>query len=145
MTGKSIGLQLRRNGFKLTPQRRAIIDVISGSEEHLTPSDIYSRLQHKYPGIGLVTVYRTLELLENSGLLCEVHIGDTCRSYLKRKRPGEHHHHLVCAGCGKVVDFVDCELGDLENRLTSETGFSIDSHLLEFMGRCASCRKLVSK
>ncbi|MCX6004829.1 MAG: Fur family transcriptional regulator [Chloroflexi bacterium] len=139
MTSKSIAAELRKRGFKLTPQRRAIIDVINESEEHLTPSDIYSRLQHKYPGIGLVTVYRTLELLESSGLLCEVHIGDTCRSYLTR--PGGHHHHLVCRGCGKVVDFTDCELDGLENRLVNETGFEIDRHLLEFMGRCINCRK----
>ena len=141
MTGKDITLELRKRGFKLTSQRRAIIDVLSGSEEHLTPADIHAKLRHKHPGVGLVTVYRTLELLQGSGLLCEVHIGDSCHSYLKRKRPGEHHHHLVCHDCGRVVDFTDCELDKLEKRLARDTGFIINRHLLEFMGRCQRCQE----
>jgi len=140
MTGKAIAAELRKNGFKLTPQRRAIIEVISASREHLTPADIYSRLREKNEGIGLVTVYRTLEMLQENGLLCEIHIGDSCRSYLTRVG-GYHHHHLVCDVCGKVVDFSDCELDKLENRLTRETGFKINRHLLEFMGRCNKCRQ----
>ncbi len=138
MTGKLIAAELKRKGFKLTPQRRAIIEVISQSQEHLTPADIYSKLKAKHRSIGLVTVYRALDMLERSGMLCEVHIGDTCRSYLKR--PGGHHHHLICKGCDKVVDFSDCELDDLEQRVTKETGFSIDRHLLEFLGRCPECQ-----
>ncbi len=138
MTGKLVAAELKRKGFKLTPQRRAIIGVISQSQEHLTPADIYAKLKAKHRGIGLVTVYRALNMLERSGMLCEVHIGDTCRSYLKR--PSGHHHHLVCKGCGKVVDFSDCELDDLEQRVTQDTGFRIDRHLLEFLGRCPECQ-----
>jgi len=134
---KAIAEELRKKGFKLTPQRRAIIEIIIGSQGHLTPSDIYEKLKDRHSGIGLVTVYRTLDVLQDSGMLCEVHIGDTCRSYLKR--PGGHHHHLICNDCGKVVDFMDCELGELEQRLMLETGFKIDRHLLEFMGTCKIC------
>jgi Fur family ferric uptake transcriptional regulator len=140
MLVKEISAELRKRGFKLTPQRKAIITVLGNCSEHLTPADIYARLHKKYPGIGLVTVYRTLELLQESGLLCEVHIGDSCRSYLKRQRPGEHHHHLVCRDCGRVADFKDCELECLKERLEKETGFSISRHLLEFMGLCPQCR-----
>lgn len=138
MTGKEIAADLKRRGYKLTHQRKAIINVLSSSGEHLTPADIYARLKREYPEIGLVTVYRTLELLQESGLLCEIHIGDNCRSYLK-KRADEHHHHLVCSCCGKVVDFTGCELEKLQERLSAETGFKIEKHLLEFMGCCRSC------
>jgi Fur family transcriptional regulator, ferric uptake regulator len=140
MVGKVITAELRKRGFKLTPQRKAIIMVLGSSHEHLTPADIHARLRNKYPGIGLVTVYRTLELLQVNGLLCEVHIGDSCRSYLRRQQPGEHHHHLLCRGCGRVADFKDCELDCLKQRLEKETGFSITRHLLEFMGLCPQCK-----
>lgn len=138
MTGREVAAALKRRGYKLTHQRRAIIDVLSGSGKHLKPADIYARLKTGHPGIGLVTVYRTLELLQESGLLCEVHIGDSCRSYLNKKAD-EHHHHLVCSSCGRVVDFTGCELDELQERLAAETGFKIENHLLEFMGRCSKC------
>jgi Fur family transcriptional regulator, ferric uptake regulator len=140
MKDQEMAVVLKSRGYKLTPQRKAIISVLGSSGEHLTPADIYSRLKEAHSDIGLVTVYRTLELLQKSGLLCEVHIGDTCRSYLK-KRAGGHHHHLVCSNCGKVVDFTGCELQELQDRLSSETGFKIEKHLLEFMGSCRSCQK----
>ncbi len=132
--------ELRKRGFKLTSQRRAIVTVLGNCKEHLRPFDIYNRLHKKYPGIGLVTVYRTLELLQENGLLCEVHIGDSCRSYLKRRQPGEHHHHLICRDCGRVTDFTDCELDNLKLRLERETGYRINRHLLEFMGLCPHCK-----
>ena len=138
MTDREMAAALRSRGYKLTPQRRAIIEVLGGSGEHLTPSDIFTRLRDRQPGIGLVTVYRTLELLQASGLLCEVHIGDSCRSYLKNRANG-HHHHLVCRSCGKVIDFTGCELDSLEKSLSAETGFKIEKHLLEFMGCCRNC------
>jgi len=139
MTGREIAADLKRRGYKLTWQRKAIIAILSGSGEHLTPAGIFDRLKEEHPGIGLVTVYRTLELLQESGMLCEVHIGDSCRSYLKKKAD-EHHHHLVCSNCGKVVDFTGCELEKLQERLSTETGFKIEKHLLEFMGCCRNCR-----
>jgi len=140
MTDKIIAAELRKNGIKLTQQRRAIIEVISSCREHLTPADIFERVKGKNKGIGLVTVYRTLEMLHEQGLLCEVHIGDSCRSYLTRAG-GHHHHHLVCENCGTVVDFSDCKLDDLEDRLVSTTGFTINRHLLEFMGLCSKCQR----
>lgn len=132
---------LKQRGYKLTPQRCAVLGVIALSREHLTPAAIYERVHQEYPGIGLVTIYRTLEILTELGLVCEVHAGGNCRSYLVR-RPAEHHHHLICAGCGAVVDFIDCNLGELEQKLSRETNFEIEGHLLEFLGRCQNCRKV---
>lgn len=141
ITENKIAAALREEGYKLTPQRRAIIAMIISSHEHLTPADIYEKVHREYPAIGLVTVYRTIEVLARLGLLCEVHVGGSCRSYLIR-RPPEHHHHLVCSGCGKVIDFTNCELDALEERLSQETGFKIHSHLLEFLGWCNGCQKM---
>ncbi len=139
-TPKKIESELRRRGFKVTWQRRRIIEAITGVHEHMTPAEIYDVVSRDSPDIGLVTVYRTLEMLAELGLICEVHVGGNCRSYLLR-RPVGHHHHLVCSGCGTVVDFMDCDLSGLEDRIAKDNGFTIDGHILEFIGRCRECSK----
>ena len=139
-TEKKTEQELRNHGYKITPQRLAVISAIAGSHEHLTPAAIYERVHRDYPSIGLVTIYRTLEMLTELDLICETHAGGSCHSYLMR-RPAEHHHHLICSDCGKVVDFTDCDLGDLESRLVKETKFKINGHLLEFIGQCRRCSK----
>ncbi len=136
---RRIAAILRQKGYKITRQRRAIVDVIACSPGHLTPAEIYEGVIRKHPSIGLVTIYRTLDTLAELGLICEVHAGGSCRSYLLR-RPSEHHHHLICSDCGSVVDFSACDLGDLEKKLAEDTGFDIEVHLLEFAGRCPTCR-----
>ena len=138
-TEKKIANILRQHGFKITTQRRIILGAITHSHEHLTPAAIHERVSQEHR-IGLVTIYRTLDILTKLGLICEVHAGDSCRSYLIR-RPLEHHHHLICSDCGTVIDFTDCDLSELEQRLAKETGFQINGHLLEFLGQCENCLK----
>ncbi|MFO8102193.1 MAG: Fur family transcriptional regulator [Dehalococcoidia bacterium] len=130
---------LSSNGYKITPQRRAVLKAIAGSREHLTPAAVYKRAAGEDPKVGLVTVYRTLEMLSELGLICRVHRGGRSRSYTLA--PIGHHHHLICTECGAVTDFTDCDLGELERRLSSATGFKIEGHLLEFFGICGSCQK----
>jgi len=138
-TERKVIAALREYGYKLTAQRRAVIRVIASTQDHLTPTTIYDKVHQDQPDIGLVTVYRTLEILDKLGLICEVHVGGSCRSYLAR-RPAEHHHHLLCSNCGLVIDFANCDLGQLERRLSSETGFKMEGHLLEFLGLCPDCQ-----
>jgi Fur family ferric uptake transcriptional regulator len=139
-TGNQVKSILRRRGFKITPQRLAILDAVTSSHEHLTPAEIYNRVSREHPGIGLVTVYRTLDIFTELGLICEMHLGGNCHSYLMR-RPSVHHHHLICSDCGTVIDFTDCNLDELEERLTRETDFTINGHVLEFLGQCPDCCK----
>ena len=139
-TEKRIESLLRQRGYKITPQRRTILGAITSSHEHLTPAEIHEKVCHKHPGIGLVTIYRTLEILAELGLICEIHGVGNYRSYLMR-RPAEHHHHLVCSDCGTVIDFTDCDLTELEERLAKETSFRISGHILEFVGQCRNCCK----
>jgi Fur family ferric uptake transcriptional regulator len=138
-TEKRIINALRKKHYKITPQRRIIIGVIIDSHGHLTPSAIHKRALREDNSIGLVTIYRTIEILTKLGLICEMHTGEICRSYTMR-RPSEHHHHLICSDCGRVIDFTDCNLDKLERRLTQENHFKIESHLLEFLGQCRECR-----
>jgi Fur family ferric uptake transcriptional regulator len=130
---------LRKHGYKLTPQRRAVIRIIASSPDHLTPADLYQRARQEHPAIGLVTIYRTLDLLAKFGLICELHAGGSCHSYTTSIP--EHHHHLICSHCGEVIDFTGYDLTELEQRLQRETGFEIEGHLLEFIGACRKCQK----
>jgi len=139
LTANRIAGILRERGYKLTPQRHAVLEVIASSHDHLTAEAIHEKALRKSPDIGLVTVYRTLELLSGLNLVCRLHAPDGGRSYMMR-RPTGHHHHLVCSGCGRVVDFTGCYLAELEQRLSRETMFDINSHLLEFYGLCPDCR-----
>jgi len=104
LTDRRIGAILRENGHKLTPQRQAVIAAIAGNRDHVTPTEIHTRVRREHPRVGLVTVYRTLDLLSRLGLICEVHAGGTCRSYLLRRPKDDHHHHLICSRCGTVAE-----------------------------------------
>ena len=133
--------RLKECGYKATPQRIAVLRAIADSKGHLTPTAVYRKVRHEQPNIGLVTVYRTLSLLVELGLICEVHTGENARGYVNS--PLEHHGHLICSDCGAVVDFTGCNLKALEQRLSSETGFAIEGHLLDFFGYCQDCQKTV--
>jgi len=138
LTANKIAGILRQNGYRLTPQRHAILRAIAGSHDHMTPAEICERVRKENPKVGLVTVYRVINLLTELKLVCRVNLRGNSQSYLMR-RPLEHHHHLVCSQCGRVVDFTDCDLSYLEQRLSRETGFKIEGHLLEIYGRCPEC------
>ncbi len=129
---------LRQQGYKLTPQREAVLEAIFNSPGHLTPAEIYEQVHRTHPGIGLVTVYRTLNTLVKLGLVCEVHAGGKTPHYVAGNL--KHHGHLICSKCGKVVDFTGCGLEELERRLARETGFKIEGHLLQFFGSCRDCQ-----
>lgn len=140
LTERKIATNLKQHSYRLTPQRRAVIQTIASAQDHLTPAAIYKKVHQEHLGVGLVTIYRTLDLLAGLGLICEVHTRGGHRSYLMR-RPVEHHHHLICSGCGTVIDFTDCNLAPLKQRLSRKTGFDIEDHLLEFTGLCPTCQK----
>jgi Fur family ferric uptake transcriptional regulator len=136
---KKIATILRKHGYKFTPQRRVVIQAIASSQDHLTPAAIYEKVHQEHLSIGLATIYRTLDILTKLGLICELHAGGSCHSYTTSA--SEHHHHLICSNCGKVIDFSGYDLSLLEQRLSLETGFEINDHLLEFTGLCQACQK----
>jgi Fe2+ or Zn2+ uptake regulation protein len=129
---------LQGRGLKATPQRLVVLEAIDSASGYFTPQELYERLRAKRPGIGLVTVYRTLNALTGAGLVCEIESPGKAHRYVQRK-PLAHHHHLVCETCARVVDFGDCDLSELAGRLSRETGFEIRGHSLEFHGRCPAC------
>jgi Fur family transcriptional regulator, ferric uptake regulator len=144
LTANRIAGLLREQGYRLTPQRHAVLKALAASHECLTPAAILEKAREFSPEIGRVTVYRTLDILSTHGLVCRVHAPDGCRAYTMT-RPSGHHHHLVCSECGATVDFSECDLRDLEERLARETGFELTGHLLEFYGMCPKCRSHASR
>lgn len=139
-TRKEVGAILQRHGYKLTRQRRAIIEAIIASQDSLTPATLHAKVHRDHPDIGLVTVYRTLEILAELELICELHGGGACHRYTIGQ-PKQHHHHLVCSGCNSVTDFTRHNFSTLEQNLTQRSGFRIDGHLLEFFGLCPTCQE----
>jgi Fur family ferric uptake transcriptional regulator len=140
-TEGGIKTTLKQHRYKLTRQRRLIISEFASSEDFVTPADLYNKLQKNHPDIGMVTVYRTLDMLDKLGLAYKVHAGGDCHSY--KINTVERHHHLLCSNCGAVINFTcsEKELTVLEGKITAETGFAIKNHILEFVGYCQKCNK----
>ena len=137
MPVKEIVQKLRLAGHKVTPQRITIIKSFMESAELLTPAALFEKVHDLDSTIGEVTVYRTLNILSGLGVICMIHTGDNCHSYISR--PPEKHGHMICSACGKVLNFTNCDVSDLEKRLTKETGFKIEEHRLDFYGHCREC------
>ncbi|MBI3960006.1 MAG: transcriptional repressor [Chloroflexi bacterium] len=128
--------RLRAAGYRLTPARLAVLAVVETSHAHLTPALVLDEAKTHAPQIGRATVYRTLELLTELGVLRPIYLGDG-GVYFIRAEGG--HHHLVCTGCGQMVEFDECMAEEMIHDLQERFGFQIDSHLLEFHGRCPAC------
>ncbi len=129
--------KMRRSGHKITPQRVTIVKAILESEGLVTPSDLFNKARRADPAVGEVTVYRTVNILSQLGLVCTVPTAGNAHGYVVR--PSGHHDHLICSGCGKVVDFKDCNVSALEKRLATDTGFVIKEHRLDLYGLCPKC------
>ena len=140
--------EFRGCGYRMTIPREIILQVLDESKEHLSAEDIYMGVHHVYPAIGLATVYRTLDLLVNMGLVARLDFGDGRARYeLTRgsKEPVHHHHHLICTKCGRVIDYIDFIDEELElfkrteRTLSKKYNFEIKSHKVQFYGLCDKC------
>jgi Fur family ferric uptake transcriptional regulator len=125
-------------GLRLTRSRQAVLEVLAAASEQLKVAEVHRRARKIDPGIGLASVYRTMDLLAQLALVKPLHTEHRHRHYVRAD--GRHGHHLVCTGCGLAVEFADCRLERLMQRLARRTRFRIDSHFMEFFGRCADCR-----
>ncbi len=134
-------------GYRITAGREAIIEALAQTHDHLSAEDLYSRIHDRNPNVGLTTIYRTLDMLVNSGLVFKFDFGDGKARYELTEGPkgAHHHHHLVCTGCKRVIDytdFIDDEvelLHRIEKGLSKKYTFKIDNHLIQFYGLCQSC------
>ena len=131
------GPPLRARGYRMTPQRLAILHVLHHAGTHLSPSDVYRQAKKELPGLTEPTVYRTLEFLAQIGLARPAHTGNGRLTY---ELAGEDHHHIVCRSCGNEVEVEHSLLESLYHKLESTTGYlRIDSHMT-FFGVCPDCQ-----
>jgi len=127
----------RGHGLPLTVQRRAILAVLAGRDDHPTADDVFAAVQQRLPGVSRTTVYRVLDTLVGIGVACRVaHPGAAVRFDAKVHR----HHHLVCRRCGRVRDLEDHALNTLRLPRVRRGGFEVDDYSIHFMGLCADCR-----
>lgn len=130
---------LARKSLKMTPQRRLILEVFLSEEGHLASEDLYNKVKREDRSIGQATVYRTLKLLDESGLAKAVHFGDGVTRY-EKKYGADHHDHIICEVCGKTLEVVDERIEKLQDELARQHGFELTGHKMYLYGVCADCR-----
>jgi len=136
-------------GYRETRPRRAILEVLGKTNEHLSAEDVYLAVHKFYPNIGLTTVYRNLELMAAMGMVVKFEFGHGRAKYeLADAYSGKgHHHHLVCKTCSRIIDYSDFMkdevqfLKNTEKGLSKKYDFDIADHLIQFYGYCRTCRK----
>jgi len=129
---------LREAGYRLTKPRLAVLQVLQENNGYLSPTEIYERGRALYPSLGLVTVYRTLETLDELGLARRVHGQGSCHSYARADSASGH--YLVCHRCGQVIEFPCQGMEGLIEAVQQQSGFTVEEHLLELVGLCPACQ-----
>ncbi|MFC1984311.1 Fur family transcriptional regulator [Chloroflexota bacterium] len=134
-----IASKLSELGYRLTPQRMMVLSAIENSDDHISAEEIYAQIVTKYPQVNISTVYRTLELLKQLGLVTETDLGGGRVRYHSAEKG--HHHHLVCEKCGEIIDVDESTLTRLQDVLLHRYNFSARLSHLAIFGLCESCRK----
>jgi Fur family ferric uptake transcriptional regulator len=129
--------QLSASGHKLTQPRLAVLRAVSALEGSFTVNDIEQWLIRQRQSPGIASIFRTVKLLTELGMLQRIHGVDDCHRYSLSRG---HEHHLICIVCGALAAFDDCELRAMVERLEARTGYRVERHLLEFFGRCPRCQ-----
>jgi Fur family ferric uptake transcriptional regulator len=129
---------LQEHGYRLTPARQAILVALASSRGHVSADALVEIVHQGAPNVGRMTVYRTLDLLTELGLLRPVYQGTAAAHYIFMDQG--HHHHFVCVTCNEVIEFDACVLKEIEQAVGQHYQFEIQGHLLELYGRCQECR-----
>jgi len=143
-TAEDLSGYLSGQGYKATRQRDLIIRIFSGAGRHLSAEELYVLVKKTEPGIGYATVYRTLKLLSDAGLAQERRFEDGFNRYELREADA-HHDHLICTGCGRILEFENNEIERLQQAVAKKNHFVVTSHKLEIYGLCGNCQKAKKK
>lgn len=135
---------IRSRGLRSTLQREQILDIFLSTERHISAEELYVLVKKHDARIGCTTVYRTMRLFAECGLCGRIDFGDGVARYEHRYNH-EHHDHLVCTRCGRLVEVVDPEIERLQGRLFASHGFYPERHRMELYGVCRRCKRLPGK
>lgn len=130
--------QLHDNGYRITAARRAVVETVERSTHALTPIEVYDLARERYRALGLVSVYRTLEKLEELGIIQRVHQPMGCQAFISTGKG--HQHLLLCRECGEAVFFEGDDLEALMSSISKKTGYQIQDHWLQLFGLCGNCK-----
>ena len=130
--------KLRERGFRLTPQRMAVLKILAESEQHPSVEQIYDRMKPDFPMTSLATVYKTVALLKEMGAVLELGFSDDSNRY-DGSRPYPH-PHLICIKCREIVDIELGILSKLPLEVAQRTGYRIVNHRVDFLGICPDCQ-----
>ena len=132
---------LRENGLKYTKQREVLLEILYNSDRHFTPEALHAEVKAKYPklNVGIATVYRTLNLLEDSGMATSISFGAQGKKFELAHR--DHHDHLICKNCNKIVEFEDHSIEKKQVNIAKANGFTLTGHLMQLYGICNDCAK----
>jgi len=131
---------IQGQGLRRTGQRDLILETFLSTEEHLTIEDLYQLVKRQDPTVGQTTIYRTLKLLTEAGLAREVRFGDN-KTYYEHHYNHEHHDHMICTECGKVIEFFSPDIESLQDQMADNFGFKPTHHSLRLWGLCAECQR----
>jgi len=135
---------LKKKGLKTTRERTALFDEIFSAHRHFDAEDLVIRMRERGTKISRATIYRTLEILHDCGLVGRVRLNEEKYRYERLKR-GEHHDHLVCTSCGKVVEFVDRAIEKRQDAVCRAHDFRATAHSHQIWGLCGACRARAGK
>ncbi|WP_458701101.1 Fur family transcriptional regulator [Sulfurospirillum sp. 1307] len=136
---------LKHNSLKFTKQREAVLKTLYNHDEHFTPESLYLLIKQEYPnlGVGIATIYRTLNLLEESGIVTSLSFGSSGKKYELGNKP--HHDHIICTNCGKITEFSDDEIEKKQLEIAFKYNFKLTGHIMQLYGVCETCQKLQEK
>ncbi len=132
---------LKLNSLKFTKQREAVLRVLYNNEGHFTPEDVYTLVKELYAdlNVGIATVYRTINLLEESDIITSLSFGAQGKKYEIATKP--HHDHMICKKCAKIIEFEDEGIEKRQRTIAKKYNFKLTSHLLQLYGVCEECNK----
>jgi Fur family transcriptional regulator, ferric uptake regulator len=140
---KSFKQMIRAMNLKVTDQRLAILEALHEGRAHVSAQEVFEAVSERFPEIGFATVYRFLRTLTENAFVTEVRMGGLPARY--ELTPKSHHDHLTCITCGKICEFENSHIEDLQEKVARQFGFRLTSHVLELYGVCAECQKRQAK
>jgi len=139
-TAEQLSGYLSGHGLRSTSQRDTILKTFIEAGRHLSAEELYARVKKTHPGIGYATIYRTLKLLAEAGLVEERRFEDGFTRF-EYKNPDTHHDHMICTKCGTIIEFENDRIEALQYDVAKRKGFKVQSHKLELYGLCAACHQ----
>ncbi len=132
---------LKTNSLKYTKQREAVLKVLYNNQDHFSPEDLYLLVKKHYPqlNVGIATVYRTLNLLEENDMVTSISFGAQGKKYEIATKP--HHDHMICRSCNKIIEFEDDTIEKRQKAIARKHNFKLTGHLMQLYGICEECNE----